>query len=282
MTKRVLITGAASGLGAELAAVLLARGDVVHLTDIHESADGRAADLLRAYPRTATYRRLDVTSDEDWAAARDAVLAAGGLDLLVNNAGVAVGGTIEKTSIESWRGIVEVSLLGVVRGCRTAVEVFDTTGRGGRILNIASVAAFADLPRMAAYNTVKAGVHTLSATLRNEFRGRGISVSVACPSFFRTGLAESLPREDEESADIATLLITTARRDAPTIARRIVRGVDRGRFRILTDVDSRIVAFSQRFAPGIYRWVVGRSLPLVIRTGGWPISRGRGGPFRRR
>ena len=120
---RVLVTGAASGLGAALTAAFRARGDEVLATDL------AGADL-----------RLDITSDDDWAAALALVEERwGGLDLLVNNAGVAGGGRIDVAGLDEWEWIVEINLLGVVRGCRTFVPMFKRQ-RSGRIVNVASLA----------------------------------------------------------------------------------------------------------------------------------------------
>ena len=120
---RVLITGAASGLGAALATAFEARGDEVLRTDL------RDADL-----------NLDVTSGDDWAAALAHVERTwGGLDVLVNNAGVAGGGRLDVATIDEWRWITEINLFGVVRGTATFVPMFKRQ-RSGTIVNTASLA----------------------------------------------------------------------------------------------------------------------------------------------
>ena len=109
---RVLVTGAASGLGAALARAYAERGDDVLATDL--AIDGLG--------RSSTQLRLDITSDDDWAAARDWVEEHwGGLDVLVNNAGVAGGGRIDVAAMEEWSWITEINLFGAVRGTRTFV-----------------------------------------------------------------------------------------------------------------------------------------------------------------
>jgi NAD(P)-dependent dehydrogenase (short-subunit alcohol dehydrogenase family) len=127
----VLVTGGASGLGLALVERLAARGDRVLSGDVaHADAGEGAGD-------TVTRRRLDVTSEDDWDAARAWVEAEwGGLDLLVNNAGVAGGGRVDRTSIEDWQWIIDVNLLGVVRGTRAFTPLLKAQGNGW-ILNTA-------------------------------------------------------------------------------------------------------------------------------------------------
>ena len=198
--RRVLVTGGASGLGAALVAALAARGDRVLATDLAE----RAPETL---PRGADYLRLDVTSDDDWRAALTRVEDAwGGLDVLVNNAGVAAGGRIDHLTLDDWRWITEINLFGVVRGCRTFTPLFKRQG-SGHIVNTASAAGLIHPPTMSSYNAVKAAVVALSETLQHELAPYGVSTSVVCLSFFRTNLASSLSGSDPAVEASASRLI---------------------------------------------------------------------------
>ena len=191
---RVLVTGAASGLGASLTRVFRERGDQVLATDV---ADG--ADL-----------HLDVTADDDWTAAREWVDEHwGGLDVLVNNAGVAGGGRIDVAGIDEWQWIVDVNLLGVVRGCRTFTPVFKRQG-SGRIVNVASLAGLVHPAGMASYNAVKAGVVALTETLGHELAAYGVTAHVVCPSYFRTHLLSSLRGADEALRAVMTHLVESS------------------------------------------------------------------------
>ena len=249
--RRVLVTGGASGLGLALVRALTTRGDQVLATDL---AAERPADL----PAAAGYRQLDVRSEADWAAALEHVLQTwGGLDLLVNNAGVAAGGRIDVTTMDDWQWIIDINLLGVVRGCRTFVPLFKEQ-RSGHIVNTASLAGLVHAPAMASYNTVKAGVVALSETLSHELAPFGIAVSAVCPSFFRTNLHTSLQGADAEMEESATTLITQARRSAEQVAATVVRGIDARREIILTDVDGHVAWRAKRFARPVYRTVMKR------------------------
>ena len=236
-SRRVLITGAASGLGLAMAREYLALGDEVILTDVHAEAPAE----VRALSGRWSYRRLDVTSDEDWQATADAVDA---LDILVNNAGIAIGGALEATSMDSWDRIVDINLLGVVRGCRALVP---TLPRGGRIVITASAAGLVHAPRMSAYNATKAAAVALGETLDAELRPRGITTSVICPQFFRSGLADSLSGEDAQADEMARKLLSRTHLTSEIIARRAVRGIESRRLVITPDGFATFAWYSKRF-----------------------------------
>ena len=252
---RVLLTGGASGLGLELTELLAADGARVLVVDLHESAP----DVL---PEGVDYRQLDVRSDEGWDEVRNHVEATwGGLDLLVLNAGIAVGGRIEIASIEDWQRIIDINLLGVVRGMRTFVPMMKEA-RSGQIVATSSLAGLVHAPGMAAYNAVKAGVVALVEGTRAELAPFGITVSAICPGFFRTNLADSLNGKDVELEQSATILITKAPRSARQVAEAAYAGMADGRQIILTDADGRVAWRAKRVARPVYesilRWVGGR------------------------
>ena len=239
---RVLVTGGSSGLGAALVAAYRARGARVLVTDLGEPASDATGDYLT----------LDVRSDADWQRAVAWVDEHwGGLDILVNNAGVASGGRIDVVPMEEWEWVLDINLLGVVRGCRAFTPMFKGQG-SGQIVNVASLAGLAHGPGMATYSAAKAGVVALSESLRYELAPYGISTSVVCPFFFRTNLAASLRGSDPSAAELAARMITGAREDATAIAERVVAGVEAGRPLILTDRDGRVVFWGKRLARALY------------------------------
>lgn len=281
--RRVLITGAASGLGLALAEAWAQRGWHVLLTDRDEAALQREADRLAAIePRTTrgeevaerlTTRRdegtlpgpriaslvLDVTDDDDWAAALEWVTEQwGGLDVLVNNAGVATGGRMELASMDDWEWVVDINLLGVVRGCRTFIPLLKEQG-SGHIVNTASLAGLIVPPTMASYNVVKAGVIALSETLRWELMPYGINTTVVCPNFFKTNLAQNLRTTDVSVERAVDKLVSKSSIPASAIAEQVVYGVDEGRFLVLTDRQGRLAYFVKRFVPPLYRQQVAKA-----------------------
>jgi len=129
-----------------------------------ETTGSGGFETLAGARSSTTEIELDVRSDDDWAAARDWVAEHwGGLDVLVNNAGVAGGGRVDVAGMDEWQWITEINLFGVVRGTRTFVPMFKTQ-RSGHIVNVASLAGLVHPAGMASYNAVKAAVVALTET----------------------------------------------------------------------------------------------------------------------
>lgn len=248
---RVLVTGGASGLGLALVQRFAARGDQVLSCDLvapdpraelseRESAPADCASDNSVRDNSAyARRRLDVRSEEDWAAARAWVQAEwGGLDLLVNNAGVAGGGRIELTSHDDWQWIFDVNLFGVVRGTRAFTPMLKALG-SGRIVNIASLAGLVHPPGMGSYNAVKAAVVAFSETTAHELAPYGVGCTVVCPSFFRTNLMDSMRGGDSDLATSMSRLVEKSPLGAEDIAAAVLEGIDRGDELVLPDEPAR-------------------------------------------
>lgn len=179
MSKVAIVTGASSGIGEACAAALAARG-------------WRVFGAQRSGPSGATGAispvMLDVTSDESVAAAVASVLgAAGRIDLLVNNAGYAVMGAIEDTSIDEARAQLETNFFGVLRMCRAVAPVMRGQG-SGMIVNISSLAGLLGLPFSGLYSASKFAVEGLSESLRHELRPFGVTVAMIEPGDIATNL----------------------------------------------------------------------------------------------
>jgi NAD(P)-dependent dehydrogenase (short-subunit alcohol dehydrogenase family) len=233
---RVLVTGGASGLGAALVQRFAARGDQVLSADLSEP---RAAMATGGSDNSVVHRRLDVTSEEDWAAARDWVAVEwGGLDILVNNAGVAGGGRIELCSLDDWRWVFDVNLFGVVRGTRAFVPMMKEQG-SGRIVNTASLAGLVHPPGMGSYNAVKAAVVAFSETTAHELAPYGVGCTAVCPSYFRTNLMSSMRGGDADLAAQISRLVETSPITADDIATAVLEGIDRGDELIVPDEPAR-------------------------------------------
>lgn len=257
MSQRILISGAASGLGLALARRYADAGWRVFLTDVDVAALDQAVASLNAGDRILS-QTLDVRSPDDWEAARERCVAAwGGLDVLVNNAGVATGGSFARTPIEDWDWIIDINLKGVIRGAATFVPLFTEQGHG-HVVNVASLAGLVNPPLMASYNVVKAGVVSLSETLRFELEPAGITTSVVCPSFFRTGLATSFRTPDPAVRQLMERLVTASDIPAERIAATIKDGIDAKRFLILTDRDGRVAYTVKRFLPPLFNTMIRR------------------------
>lgn len=245
MSRRVLITGGASGLGLALAKAFVGRGDKVLVVDLAETKPA-------SVPEAVNYFRVDVRSQQDW----DASLAHvrdlwGGLDILVNNAGVATGGRIDVESISDWERVLDINLLGVVRGCQTFTPLFKEQ-RSGHIVNTASLAGLVHGPGMSSYNSAKAAVVALSETLGFELAPWNIHVSAICPAFFKTNLHESLQGKDTAMEETALKLITRANMTAEQVAEIVLKGIDKHKRVILTDRLGHQAFWTKRLARPAY------------------------------
>jgi len=179
--------------------------------------------------------------------------AHGGVDLVVNNATVAVAGALEATPVEDWRWIVDINLLGVVWGCRAALPLLRRQGTG-LILNVASSAGFAAAPRMSAYNATKAAVIALSETLVGELAGTEVQVSVAMPGFFETRLLDRLRAPPEERA-LAQHLMRASGHDADQAAEALLAAAARRDTYIVWPPSYRLAWRLKRWFP---RWFLRR------------------------
>lgn len=246
--KRAFITGAASGLGFAMSRLLALEGWSLGLLDVSATALARAADELRRAGARVTTFTGDVAGAPFVADAIGQFAAAeGGLDVLVNNAGVAVAGPVDVTSPDDWNWIVGINLLGVVWGCRAAVPAMRRQG-GGLVLNIASSAGFAAAPQMAPYNATKAAVISLSETMAAELAGTGIQTSVAMPGFFRTHLLEHMRAPPEENA-LAHQLMDHSGHDPDEAARALLQAAAEGDLYIVWPPEYRLAWRLKRWFP---------------------------------
>jgi NAD(P)-dependent dehydrogenase (short-subunit alcohol dehydrogenase family) len=187
-----VVTGGASGIGRGIALELHRRGAEVAIADINEARLAQTVDELSSPGRPALARRCDVTSDADVESFRDAVLERfGHVDVLCNNAGVAVLGPPERVPMADWEWILQVNVLGLVRGVRAFVPAMLERGQG-HVVNTASIAGtWAYTWDAAPYITSKFAAYGFSEALARRLKPHGIGVSVLCPGLVSTNLAET-------------------------------------------------------------------------------------------
>ncbi|WP_100482056.1 SDR family NAD(P)-dependent oxidoreductase [Mycobacteroides abscessus] len=184
----VVVTGAGSGIGRATAIRFAKRGAHVVVTDLDLDTANETVDLILAMGRNASAVQLDVTDPAHWAdVARYVSIEYGVPDVLVNNAGIALGGPFLKLTPADWDRLLSVNLMGVVHGCRVFGEQMVERG-SGHIVNIASAAAFTPTAVMAPYSVSKAGVKMLTECLRLELGPKGVGVSAICPGFINTNI----------------------------------------------------------------------------------------------
>lgn len=234
-----LVTGGASGIGKALGAALEEAGARVVLADI-ATRDGGAC------------RPLDV---RDAAAFEALVEEIGPVDLLINCAGISLGGATHEMSALHWDRIIDVNIRGVVNGVRAVYPSMVERG-SGQIVNVASGAGLAALPFVAAYSMTKHAVVGLSSSLRAEAALHGVRVSVLCPGAVDTPILDRLPdpdlRSTESSPVTARSYLAVVRQkpvDVDRFARLALKGIQRDRGIIVVPRSARSLWYLHRLSP---------------------------------
>jgi NAD(P)-dependent dehydrogenase (short-subunit alcohol dehydrogenase family) len=253
---RAVVTGAASGLGRAFCVELARLGAKVLASDIDVAGAEETVGLLRAGGRTrgveAHAVRCDVSKLEDvQALADEADRRLGGVDVVVNNAGVAVGGRIGDIPIEDWRWLMGVNLWGVIHGCHVFLPRLRAQGRG-HIVNVASAAGLLGFPGMAPYCVSKYGVVALSEALAGELaaNGRGLGVTVLCPTFLRTNIHRNARATgDPKIIQVIDKLMDRSKLTAEDVARFALERARAGDLYALPHADGRWMWRLKRLVP---------------------------------
>ncbi len=248
----IAITGAGSGFGSALAHHYASEGWKVAVTDINEQRARQTLSELEPYGGNHLLMSLDITKADHWQQLEDAVVSQwGGLEVLINNAGVAAAGNIEDTSIEDWDWVLDIDLMGVVRGCHQFAGLMKRQ-KSGHIVNVSSFAGLTGLPFIAAYGVAKAGVVALSEALRAEMHPYGVGVTVACPAFVKTGLLDTFRSNKPDTKAKVTEWMETSGVSAGQVAMDIARAVSKNQFLLLTHAQTRTVWRMKRWLPERY------------------------------
>ncbi|HZP13472.1 MAG TPA: glucose 1-dehydrogenase [Nevskiaceae bacterium] len=213
--KVCLVTGGARGLGLASAQALIAEGAKVMITDVDRDGGQAAASLLGG---NATFRVQDVADAAQWSTTLEALIAKWGkVDVVVNNAGIAGIADVEQISFADWKRTVDINLTGVFLGTQAAIGKMK--GRGGSIVNIASIEGLVGEALIPAYNAAKGGVRifTRSAAIHCARSGYNIRINNVCPGFAETQM-------------VAGALATMKPDDAQKFAGKTLERIPMGRF----------------------------------------------------
>ncbi len=253
--KRAFITGAASGLGKALCLELAADNWTIGLSDVNQkqlAITYREIEHLGGKPISFP---LDVSDKNQYrSVAEDFLQQTGGIDLLVNNAGIGDGGNFEEYPLADWERMVAINQMSVVYGCHLFIPSFKKQ-RSGHIINIASLAAISCAPQMGAYNMTKAAVLAISETLYGELMDDGIHVSCVMPSYFRTNIAGSV-RGGDRIKRITQAFVQRSGIEARDIAQEILLRAGKQELYIVLPAKARKLWWLKRLMPVRFRKMV--------------------------
>jgi short-subunit dehydrogenase len=241
--RAAVVTGASSGIGAEIARELVHRGHQVVLV-------ARSEDKLRVLADELGDGAHVLATDLSARAERAGLLSRiedRGLvpDVLVNNAGLSTLGPVHRSDPEAELNLVEVDVAAVVDLCSRFLPGMVERGRGA-VLNVASTAAFQPLPGQAAYGGAKAFVLSYTHSLSGELARTGVTVTALCPGPVETGFGPTAGFTDEDAHDALPSFMWLP---AASVARAAVDGLDRGQVVVIPGAANRVGALFARFAP---------------------------------
>jgi NADP-dependent 3-hydroxy acid dehydrogenase YdfG len=253
--KRAFITGAASGLGKALCLELAADGWTIGISDINDDQLANTHTEITKLGGKPLSFHLDVSNrDEYQQVVQNYLQETGGVDMLVNNAGVGDGGVFEEYSLDNWEWMVRINQMSVVYGCHIFIPVLKQQ-RSGHIINIASLAAISCAPQMGAYNMTKAAVVAISETLYGELMDFNIQVSCAQPSYFKTNIAAGV-RGGEKVKKITQYLLDRSGLEPTEIAQEILTRAGNGELYVILPRNARKLWWFKRFFPMRFRRMV--------------------------
>jgi NAD(P)-dependent dehydrogenase (short-subunit alcohol dehydrogenase family) len=260
------VTGAGSGIGRATSLALAAAGARVAVTDLDlASAEVTVAQITRAGGEARAFA-LDVANP---ARVRQALgeiqQELGNPSLLVNNAGIAVGGLFLDTSLESWQKIMSINLMGVVHCCQAFVPVMVLAGRPGHVVNIASMLGYTAMRGVSAYCATKFGVIGFSEALRAELHDHAIGVSAICPGIIRTniisaGILESAELDVEAKRKEIDALYEKRNYPPERVARAVLAAIRGNRAVVPVTPEAWVAYYAKRWLPGLVRWLARREI----------------------
>jgi len=261
-----VVTGAGSGIGRSFALELAKRNSAVVCADLKLETAKDTVALIEKAGGTAYAVQCDVGQAEqvEALAAQSEQLLGNPVTLVINNAGVGMGGKFDELSLADWKWCMDVNLWGVIHGCHYFVPGFKKQGKGA-IINVASAASYTAAPEMSAYNVTKAGVRALSETLYSELQRDNIRVNVLCPTLVPTNIIKDgrIPERYSKLANHALMNYAMTTSDA--VAKLTLNRLDRGELYTTPQVDAKLFWMMKRATPNLYANLLGFSYRFVNR-----------------
>lgn len=265
--QRVFITGGASGLGKAIALFYAKKNAKVAIGDINTEALESTQKELSQYTDEVLTFECNTRDINSLAHVRETIETQWqGLDLLVNNAGVAgTHGDIETVDLGDWDTVLDINVMGVVRGCKEFASLFKKQSSGA-IVNIASMAGIINPPGASAYNASKAAVISISESVKFEMLPYNVTVHAVCPAFFKTNLTASM-KSSEKAKAFVDREMEKSDITAEDIAAMIDQQIQSNQFLLLTHKKERRLWQLKRFIPAMYERMTNKAfLKILQRT----------------
>lgn len=258
-----VVTGAGSGIGRSFALELARRGGMVVCADINLAAAEETVALMAQAGAKGFAVQCDVgdKAQVQQLADQAEVLMQHLPTLVINNAGVGLGGKFDELTLDDWQWCMHVNLWGVIHGCHYFVPKFKQLGYGA-IINVASAASYTAAPEMTAYNVTKAGVRALSETLSAELAKFDIKVNVLCPTLVPTNIIKNgrIPGRYSKLADHA--LMNYAMTTSDDVARLTLNRLDSNALYTIPQIDAKLFWLMKRASPNLYAKFLGTGYRL--------------------
>ncbi|MEN8291291.1 SDR family NAD(P)-dependent oxidoreductase [Acinetobacter radioresistens] len=259
-----VVTGAGSGIGRSFAYELAKRGGAVICVDLNLAAAQDTVDQIKATGAKAFALQCDVGNAEqvNSVAEQAEQLLGHPVTLLINNAGVGLGGKFDEVPLDDWKWCMQVNLWGVIHGCHAFVPKFKKLGYGA-IINVASAASYTAAPEMSVYNVSKAGVLALSETLSSELKKFKIQVNVVCPTLVPTNIIKNgrIPGQYSKLADHA--LMNYAFTTSDKVAKLSLDRLDKEQLYTTPQLDAKLFWLMKRTSPSLYAKFLGLSYQFI-------------------
>lgn len=262
--KTVLITGAASGIGRELTLASAREGAIVLLVDVDAGGLKELERLLRAAGAEHRSYIADVSDREVVRGLTGEVQGEfGGLDILINNAGVFVWADFADTTLEDWEWLMGVNLWGPILTIKAFLPKMIERG-SGHIVNVASLGGLVTMPTLSGYSTTKFGLVGLTETLQHELEPHNIAVTLVCPGNIRTPIIDHTVVRGYDKEKLARMSYgIIPRLAADKAASRIIAGIKKGKAMMVLTPSANVMWYVKRLSTNIYRVMLGRSMHKV-------------------
>lgn len=264
--KTAVVTGAGSGIGRATAEALAEQGATVAVTDVDPQSAGETARIINDRGLEARAFTLDVSDPDKIAKAAQQIRESVGVPaVLINNAGIAVGGYFLDMSPEIWQRIIAINLMGVIHCTRAFIPAMAASGQPGHVVNISSMLGYTQARGVSAYCTTKFGVLGFSESLRAELVDHGIGVTAICPGMIRTniinsGVLESPDEDIEEKRKTIDAMYEKRNYPPEKVARAIIKAIRRNRAVVPVAPEAWAAYYARRWLPWLVRWQANKDI----------------------